>query len=654
MVDLLYLTILAWAAAAIAGLIPRLRELARALIVIGLIASLVMSLVDLASAKQLTSALSLAPLGGSSGFMMTGAALWLFFFGAIGALAAVLARSPLPHAGPWYTGIALSLLGAIGVFGVQDAVGFLIAWEIMSFGGAVMLLAEQPTRESAQPTLLMLGLLEVGSIALVAAVLWFAAAAGGTGIDAFAGALHHWQALGAGILVLVGFGAKLGLLPFYEWYPDAYLTGSGASGVILSGVVLNAAYFALARALVGWIHASHTALPYIVLAAAVVTAILAALYAFQQDDWRSLLSFSSAENAAIAVSLLGASLLFSNAGLHKLAGMAWAAALLHMAGHTLAKSTLFLAADHTYRRTNSYDLNQTGLAARLPWFAAGAWLAGMSLAAIPPTPGFISEWFGFQSLFQGFHLHSLAGRIALALAGAGLALISAIGLATFVKVLGLGLLGRSHAKVAANFQKQKRPILVPVLGLLILTLAIGMPWWLAGLNTSVATRFGATASTLMRHGWILVPLTPHFAFISPTKLAIAIPLYAGIPLLLVTLLARKRSRRVPVWYGGMKEKARDTATTSLTFSNALRRYYSFVYRPRMREDREHIGRPYFVKRLVFTYDLAPVFGPYLFVPLVRLVRWLGQRLRALQSGYLNFYLSLIGMALLIILILVLF
>jgi formate hydrogenlyase subunit 3/multisubunit Na+/H+ antiporter MnhD subunit len=39
-------------------------------------------------------------------------------------------------------GTALALLGALGVFGFEDTLSFLIAWEVMSFGGAVMILAE--------------------------------------------------------------------------------------------------------------------------------------------------------------------------------------------------------------------------------------------------------------------------------------------------------------------------------------------------------------------------------------------------------------------------------------------------------------------------------------------------------------------------------
>jgi hydrogenase-4 component B len=58
--------------------------------------------------------------------------------------------------------------------------------------------------------------------------------------------------------------------------------------------------------------------------------------------------------------------------------------------------------------------------------------------------------------------------------------------------------------------------------------------------------------------------------------------------------------------------------------------------------------------LFFTHDVAPIFGPHLFAPLEKLVISLAARLRLIQSGHLNFYLSLIGALLVIILLIVLF
>jgi hypothetical protein len=65
------------------------------------------------------------------------------------------------------------------------------------------------------------------------------------------------------------------------------------------------------------------------------------------------------------------------------------------------------------------------------------------------------------------------------------------------------------------------------------------------------------------------------------------------------------------------------------------------------------GPEYFIHRLRFTHDVAPIFGPYLFAPAIRTVYYLAQKLRALQSGHLNFYLALIGGLLVIILALTL-
>ena len=174
----------------------------------------------------------------------------------------------------------------------------------------------------------------------------------------------------------------------------------------------------------------------------VLSAILSVLYAFQQEDWRCLLSFSSAENAGIAVTALGASLMFRDSGLPDLAGLAWTVALLHLAGHALAKGCLFLTADGVYAATGGYLIRHSLIARRTSFvFSVGALFAAMSLAAMPPQAGFVSEWFLFQTVFQGFHLPDLTGRLVLALAGAGLALTAAVAFATFVKVFGVGLLG---------------------------------------------------------------------------------------------------------------------------------------------------------------------------------------------------------------------
>jgi hypothetical protein len=151
-----------------------------------------------------------------------------------------------------------------------------------------------------------------------------------------------------------------------------------------------------------------------------------------------------------------------------------------------------------------------------------------------------------------------------------------------------------------------------------------------------------------------VPLTAKFAFISPSKLIIVMPLLALIPIALLLISRGVHVRRAPVWYGGKRQDPVESATTALSFSHALREFYSFVYRPQRTTHRElaegSYGQRYFVRRLIFTHDVAPVFGPLLFVPAEKSARSISRQLRRLQSGHLNAYLAFIGFLLVVILI----
>jgi hydrogenase-4 component B len=657
--ELLTAAFLVWLAAALLSLTGRGLIVVRVLLFVGSVAAIIAAIWVLPDGTPpVTLPTRLA--GAAVSFQVTPDGSWLLGFGLVpAALACALATPAQQGRAGWLFGAAMSLIGALGVFGIRDGAGFLIAWEIMSFGGAVMILSEKLSSDAGRPVLFMLGLLEVGAIALVVAVLLLAVAGHSFAFEAYggaAGSLAMPTLAAVGVLLVIGFGAKLGLLPFYEWFPAAYGAGSGASGALMSGVVLNAAFYGLSRGLLEWGPSQHVevaaALGIFVVVVAVFSAVLTALYAFQQDDWRTLLSFSSAENAAIAVAMLGAALIFRAHGKPDLASLAWTVSLLHLGGHALAKGGLFLTADGVYRATGGYAILQTNLLRRSSWLLGlGALFAAMSLAAMPPQAGFVSEWYMFETFFQGFRLDTLTSRLVMALAGAGLALTVAIAFATYVKVFGIGLLGRS-SRIFPPIQRSYG-VAVGLLGFGILALAVGMPIWLDSLQAAVTAEFGTQAARDMHDGLLLVPLTAKFAFISPTLLVVIMPLLSIIPILMVTTNRRFAVRRVPVWYGGFDHDPGRASTTALTFSNALRTFYSFIYRPTEETRRETKGAHYFVHRLVFSHDVAPIFGPYLFAPVTRMVVGLANKLKALQSGHLNFYLGLIGALLIIILALVL-
>ena len=365
--------------------------------------------------------------------------------------------------------------------------------------------------------------------------------------------------------------------------------------------------------------------------------------------------------------LLGAALMFRQDGLMDLAGLAWIVALLHLAGHALAKGALFLSADGVYRATGDYRLVQRGILGRSPWvFGVGALFAAMSLAAMPPQAGFVSEWYLFQTFFQGFHLAASASRLTAALAGAGLALTAAIAFATFVKVFGIGLLGRGDRRDHGRCRSAIR-VAVGLLGVLVLALAVGMPVWLDGARArrcpaAFGERSGRQDACRLAAGAGHGRADPGAGNI---RLHLAEPARhrdaaAGTDADWAAAPVEPPARRAPapVWYGGREQDPPAASTTALTFSNALRTFYSFIYRPtvgdRARTGAGSNGQPLFRPAA----RLQPRCRADLRALSLRAAGKAGrrrsrERLRLIQSGQLNFYLSLIGALLVAILVIAL-
>ena len=172
--DLLTLALIAWLVAALVALTGRCLVAGRALLFLGSLAGIAAALLALPGG---TSAVALPTMlaDESVPFAMSPEALWLFGFGlAPAALAGALATPAVQGRAGWLFGAAMSLIGALGVFGLGNGAGFLIAWEIMSFGGAVMILSEKLAPQAGRPVLFMLGLLEIGAVALLVALLLLA------------------------------------------------------------------------------------------------------------------------------------------------------------------------------------------------------------------------------------------------------------------------------------------------------------------------------------------------------------------------------------------------------------------------------------------------------------------------------------------------
>jgi hydrogenase-4 component F len=203
-----------------------------------------------------------------------------------------------------------------------------------------------------------------------------------TGLTAAAAQLDPGVTRIAVVLLVVGFGTKAGLAPLHAWLPDAHSQAPAPVSALMSGVLLSVAFYAILRVKV----ISDVALGpgfarVLLLVAALASLLVAASLLLAQRDYKRMLAYSSIEHMGLLA--LGAA-----AG----GTAASAAVLLHVLGHGLVKSVLFLGAGHLLQTTGTSRIDEVrGLAARQPVLAGCLGFGVLALVGLPPFSIFASE-----------------------------------------------------------------------------------------------------------------------------------------------------------------------------------------------------------------------------------------------------------------------
>jgi hydrogenase-4 component F len=185
----------------------------------------------------------------------------------------------------------------------------------------------------------------------------------------------------AWVLVLVGYGTKMGLAPMHTWKPEAYGEAPGIIGAILAGGVTTVAFTAIlrVRSVVGAAGAGPIA-DRTLMVIGLFSMLVAAVFLLATRDFKRMLGYSSVEHMGILS--IGASL--GPAGV-------WAA-LFHVWSNGLTKGALFLSAANIHRAAGSASMDDVRGASMLTPRSAAMFVAGMfAVTATPPFGPFFSE-----------------------------------------------------------------------------------------------------------------------------------------------------------------------------------------------------------------------------------------------------------------------
>jgi NADH:ubiquinone oxidoreductase subunit 5 (subunit L)/multisubunit Na+/H+ antiporter MnhA subunit len=291
-----------------------------------------------------------------------------------------------------------------------------------------------------------------------------------------------------------------------------------------------------------------------------------------------------------------------------------------------------------------------GLVHRLRTTAVSTLIGTMGIAALPPLNGFVSEWLIFQGLFQGFRAPSHLAGILIVIAGACLGLTGGLAINAFVRGYGIPFLGMPRTRDAAAATEAGQPIAGPaLLAAVCVALGAGAPLVLTALDRVAGATTGIElGSRLMLGNLTVIPAHTDFAAFSPTYLLVFLLAVTVVPVVVYRLgRPRARSRRAPVWDGGIVAFKPRMQYSAMTFAAPVRVTFSGLYQPSVHLERasdDPAGRSGPVH---YESTVSPVFERWLYRPIIRAVRFAAGLVRPIQSGDVNLYLLYVFAAVLV-------
>jgi len=316
-------------------------------------------------------------------------------------LAGVMSMDSLPirekHQGAYAALLLAAALGMMVLVSSRELVTMYVGLETsaVSMYGLAALAKKDLLSLEAGIKYLVIGALSSGVLLYGLALVY--AAAGSTSLDAIRAALGHSPSplSAAGIiLVLLGVGFKITMVPMHVWTPDVYQGAPTPVSAFIS-VVSKSAGFVFAVRLFTFAFADlRGAWEPFVMAGAVLTMTVGNLAAIPQPSAKRLLAYSSISQAGyLLVGFLGTS------------SSGTSAVLFYLFVYTLANVAAFAAVIAFSTATGSDRLDDyAGLARRSPLLALVFTFALLSLAGIPPLGGFVGKLYLFSAAMERGYL----------------------------------------------------------------------------------------------------------------------------------------------------------------------------------------------------------------------------------------------------------
>jgi NADH-quinone oxidoreductase subunit N len=303
--------------------------------------------------------------------------------------------------GEFYALILLSTLGMIMMAAANDLLMIFLGLELMSLGLYVLAGFRKNRFESNEAALkyFLLGAFASGFLLYGVALVY--GATGSTNLSAIgaylSGGSHVIKTplfMVGGLLVFIGLGFKVSLVPFHMWTPDAYEGAPTTATAFMSAGAKAAGFAGLLRVLMIALPTIAPSWTDVMIGLCILTMTVGNVIAILQSNLKRMLAYSSIAHAGYV--MLGVI-----AG-----GTAGAAAVLYyLVVYSLMNLGAFgivsLMGKGADERVRVQDLAGAGF--RHPWLGVAMTVFMLGLAGIPPTAGFVGKLYLFQAALSEGH-----------------------------------------------------------------------------------------------------------------------------------------------------------------------------------------------------------------------------------------------------------
>jgi NADH-quinone oxidoreductase subunit N len=313
-------------------------------------------------------------------------------------------QAPVPHGGGEF--IVLPLFTTVGLMLLASANDFMllfVALELVTISFYILVAYQRRSLVALEAGVKYLILGGLSSAFLVMGVAYIFGLTGSTRFDLLWKLFHFYKApMGAGVgfgllMVMIGVGFKIAMVPFQSWAPDVYegapnsitaflSVGSKAGGlIILMRIVLGIFDFPSASAV--WVP--------VLTVGAIASLLLGNLAAIPQRNVKRMLGYSSIGHTGfMLVAIIGAAVSINGRyiALTNDNQTGQIAVSVYLVSYLLASFAAFIVLAVLERRLPGLEIHHlAGLSQRSPLLAATLALSLISMAGVPPLSGFIAK-----------------------------------------------------------------------------------------------------------------------------------------------------------------------------------------------------------------------------------------------------------------------